>query len=482
MKNQRYLIVLLLFVAALFTLTVNLTAAISVQKVWQPDSQLAPANTRVSFMQFLLLSDTTERVDGITIQTTGTDVSVYRQSLLENGFGDIVGTIGIRESNTQFMPLSLIVKAGEPVYLTLKGDMERIIDSGYSGTIIGTDVVAIWTGATVSGSLPLVGTRHTVNTSLQVGGITSTGRKGSHQNITAGENQVLGSIEVTTSSAENMLVYGLPIEIHSTGGDPSRIRNLVAMDQNGAIIASSRGTSVLRKEYGHAMFALYSEKGGIVLPKGTSTIFFKGDTTDAFSRGGTIAVETNPSEWNAYGVLYGYQGAVSGLGSVLSATSFVLVPRLDVSTTSPQYMQVNAGTLQVPTLSILLDATKSREDIRVTQIPILMVTSPQWKRDLSQLTLYDGSTLISWFHDDLGLDDGIAQLTLYFGANGFVVPKGTAKTVTVKLNISPNAIGFYGIALGDFANVDGVALQSGKTPTMSVTIGYTIVHAQSGKG
>ena len=475
------LIGLLLFVAALFTINSNLGAAITVEKVWQPNSHLAPANTRVSFMQFLLSSDTTERLDGITIQTTGVDVSVCRQLLLENGFGEIVGTMGIGANSTPFLPLSIIVKAGEPVYLTLKADMERLIDSTYAGATIGADIIVFWTGATVSGLLPLIGARHTVNASLQVGKIASTSRKGPHQNIIAGPDQILGSVEVQTSSVENLVVYGLPIEIHSTEGDPTQIKNLVAVDQNGAVIASSQGSLVLRKEYGHAMFVFDAEKCGIVLSKETSAIFFKGDTTDAFPRGGTIAIETNPSEWNVYGVLYGYQVAVSGLGSVLSATRFVKVPRLDVSTTSQQYTQVSAGALQVPTLSILLDATQSSEDIRVTQLPILIVTSPQWQRDLSQLTLYDGSVMISWLHGDLGLNDGIARLRLYFGANGFVVPKDTAKTISVKVNISQNALGFYGIALSDFANVESVSLQSGRTPAMSVVVGYTIVHAQSSK-
>lgn len=473
MRTQKYLIGLLL--VALFT--INLNAAIAVRKVWQPEPGLAPQKARLNFLQFMLLSDTTERVDGITIKADTMNSSDYRVFLLENGFGDIVGKINTENNqNTPFMPLSIIVKAGEPVYLTLQADMGRLISSTYDGTTIGADVIAIWTEAEISGSFPLVGARHTFN-SLRIGGINSVGRKGPHQNITAGENQVLGSIEVTTSYSENLLMYGLPVDIHSTGGDPTQIKNLVAVDQNGAVIASSQGPLTLRKEYEYAKFVLYAEKGGIVLSKGTSVISFRGDTTEAFSRGGTIAVATNPSEWNVHGVLYGYKSAVSDLGSVLSATRFVRVPRLDVQTVSPQYAEVQPGVAQVQVFQILLDATQSSEDIRVTALSLIVVALPGWASDLAQYTLYDGSQTVGWNYSPTPFKSNTANLT--FQMSDFFVPKGTKKVLTLKVDISQKASGLYGIGFGK--EITAVGLQSGKNPAIHITPGYTILVSSYGR-
>jgi hypothetical protein len=352
---------------------------------------------------------------------------------------------------------------------------------------MGADIVALWANAVVSGVFPIMGTRYTENSSLRIGYLQAVGvdRSSQSQNITAGPNQILGSFWVNTSSVEGMQVYHLPVTFHTTNGDASQLRDVVAVDQNGATVAKAWGPRVCDTSSGRVVtFFFDAEKGGIVFPPGmTTTLFFKGNTTDAFRQGGTIALETDVAKWKMYGVTYGYESAISYAVSLMSATQFIHVPRLEVSITSPKYLQVGTGMAQVPVLNILFDATQSSEDIRVTELPILLVTVPQWGRDLSNLALLDGTVKIGEWSGNWPHEGGVARFRLGLGkGNGFVVPKGTAKTITVKVDVSPNAVGFYGVALGDFASIEAVSIQSGRVPALSVTFGYTIVLAQSGKG
>jgi len=462
---------------------VSVTAAMNVEKVWQPDGGLAPLRARMPFMQFMLSSDTTERVNGISVKTTGPS---GERLVVQKGDGEIAGMEWIvlqGTATTTFIPLSLVVKAGEPEYLTLHVDRGQVMNSAYVGTVMTAEVVAVWTDTTVSGAFPITGARYTANSSLQIGRIESLSRVDGHQNITAGPNQVLGSIEIAVGASDGLKVYNLPVDFHVTGGDATRIRDLVVVDQNGALVARAWGPRI--REQGServATFFFSGEKGdSIVFPPNTTTkLLFKGDTTYAFDHGGTLSLETDIARWRLYGVTYGYESAVSYYRSVMMATRFVRVPLLNISTMSPQYAEVQPGVAQVQSLQIVLDATQSSEDIRLQELPILMVTLPGWTTDISRPSFYDDTTLVGLDHRAIPFENGIARLAFHFLY--VVVPKGTKKVLTMKIDIGPHAAGFYGIGLGGLTGVKAVGFQSGKTPKVFLVPGYTILNAVSTKG
>jgi hypothetical protein len=166
----------------------------------QPANALAPAGaTRIPFTKFTVTAGATDvPLSSVVVERTGSSVNAALESVVlvdENGV-EIGLSKTLNSSNRATIGEPILVKAGTSRTLTVAGN--RAAAGTLGGMLIGLDVVAINTTATVVGDvMPIKGATHTVNESLIIGTVTM--GRGS---IDPGANQTkeIGSVGYTFSS------------------------------------------------------------------------------------------------------------------------------------------------------------------------------------------------------------------------------------------------------------------------------------------
>ncbi len=141
----------------------------------QPANALAPKNAaRVPFTTFTLTAgaDGAVTVNGITIQRQGPSVdSNFSGIVLLDGNGSVMDiSKTLNSDHKAIIGGTFMVPAGTSKNYTVAGN---IASSPNGGEIAQLAVVAVNTSASVTGSLPILGASHTINSTLAIGSITA---------------------------------------------------------------------------------------------------------------------------------------------------------------------------------------------------------------------------------------------------------------------------------------------------------------------
>ncbi|HLD57206.1 MAG TPA: peptidoglycan-binding protein, partial [archaeon] len=146
--------------------------SLSVSAGSQPANSLAPQSaSRVPFTTVVLSAGSSDvTVNSITVERVGlAQDAVFSGVVLLNSDGMQIGISKTLNSNHQAMVGEpWVIKAGTSQTVTVAGNMASSL-SAYSGQVVGLNVVAVNTSASVSGSLPISGAQHTVNSTLSLG-------------------------------------------------------------------------------------------------------------------------------------------------------------------------------------------------------------------------------------------------------------------------------------------------------------------------
>lgn len=271
----------------------------------QPTNSLAPQSaSRVPFTTVVLTAGSSDvTVNSITVERVGlAQDAVLSGVVLLDGNGMQIGIAKTLNSNHQAMVGEpWVIKAGTSQTVTVAGNMNASLSS-YAGQVVGLNVVAVNTSASVAGSLPVMGAMHTVNASLSLGNVTlavSSFDPNAAQTKEIGTvNYKFAGVRVTAGSAEQVRLWS--VRWNQTGSASSADLSNVKVYVDGTAydtVVSSDG------KYYSAVFP-----GGILIDKGISKdVYIQGDITGTSSAGRTVQFDLNKNtDLYVSGVTYGY--------------------------------------------------------------------------------------------------------------------------------------------------------------------------------
>lgn len=311
-------------------------------------------------------------------------------------------------------------------------------------------------------------------------------------------NVTLGAQGVTLG-AFDFVVLGEPVNVTSiivdftqTGtGSTTNITSITLNTAAGAVLAGPVNGLTVANGRGTATFS-----GTVTFPVGTTQVIVKGNLSTAFAANDTIVV--------GFGSAAAGTTAASRVTGITGGTTGVNLTATPAQVISSNTMTVKAGALTITVLgtpviqtvikgvtgytfaNYLLDASASGEDIRVTTIQLQdTLGATASLLDISNLVLYDtstnlpantGSNVVS--PSSAGTVPGTNQVTFTLD-NGFIVPKGTTKTLALKANIT-------GAAAADATDTHSWGVQAaatvsaiGASTTQTITITTTVQPGQA---
>lgn len=280
--------------------------AVSVSAGAQPVNSLAPAGAqRVPFTTFTLTNNSSAAVtiNSVTVQRAGLAVDAnFGGVVLLDSNGIQIGIAKTFNSNHQANvgDVGFVLPAGSSQTFTVAGNISS--SGAQSGQVAALQVVAINTGATVSGSLPISGASQTINTTLTIGSVstsTSSYDPGATQSKSIGDTNVrFSGIRFTANSAEDLKLYSIRWRQVGTASaaDVSNVMTYV----NGTAYPTTVDSS---GKYYTSVFP-----GGVLVTKGNSIdVYIQGDITgsNAASRSLDFDIDKNTDVYFV-GQLYGY--------------------------------------------------------------------------------------------------------------------------------------------------------------------------------
>lgn len=201
--------------------------SLSVSAGSQPANSLAPLGAaRIPFTTVVLTAGSSDvTVNSITVQRSGLaqDASLASVVLLKSD-GTQIGISKTLNSNHQAMVGEpWVIKAGTSQTVTVAGNRQTSDSSAYAGQVVGLDVVAVNTSASVSGSLPITGAMHTINSSLTLGtaqlAVSSFDPNSAQTKEIGTTNYKFAGIRVTAGSAEQVRLWS--VRFNQTGSASS---------------------------------------------------------------------------------------------------------------------------------------------------------------------------------------------------------------------------------------------------------------------
>lgn len=159
------------------TPTVPTGTGLTVAAAAQPANGLAPTSAaNLPFTKFTITnnSGSVQTVNNVTVQLGGlAEKEAFSSVVLLDESGLQVGNTRTFNSNDQASIGSTVtIQPGQTRTFTVAGNMGSAL-TNYAGQVATMSVIAVGTGATVSGSLPITGASHTINATLSIGAVTA---------------------------------------------------------------------------------------------------------------------------------------------------------------------------------------------------------------------------------------------------------------------------------------------------------------------
>ena len=324
--------------------------SVSVASGTQPANSLAPQSaSRVPFTTVTVTAGSSDvTVNSITVERVGlAQDAVFSGVVLLGQNGMQIGIAKTLNSNHQAMiGEPWVVKAGTTQTVTVAGNMASSLSS-YSGQVVGLNVVAVNTSASVSGSLPITGAQHTVNSTLSLGTATLALSAFDPNSAQTKEIGVTGykfsGVRVTAGSVEQVKLWS--VRWNQSGSASSNDLANVKVFVDGTAydtVLSSDG------KYYSTVFP-----GGILIDKGLSKdVYIQGDIVGTGSSGRTVQFDLyKNTDLYMSGVTYGY-GIIATASANCNATA-------STATTASEFINsstscASSGTIGTP----FLDASR----------------------------------------------------------------------------------------------------------------------------
>ncbi len=297
--------------------------ALTVSMASQPANSLAPQSaSRIPFTTLTLTAGSSDvTVNSITVERSGlAQNAVFSGVVLLDSNGMQIGVAKTLNSNNQAMvgePWT--IRAGTSQTVTIAGNMNSSL-SAYAGQVVGLNVVAINTSATVAGSLPIMGAQHTVNASLTLGAATlaiSSFDPNSAQSKEIGTTGYkFAGVRVTAGSAEKVKLNSIRFNQVGSASSNDLANVMVYVDGTAYnTVVSTDG------KYYSAVFP-----GGISIDKGFSKdIYVQGDIIGSNTAGRTVQFDINRATdiyLTGETYMYGVTPTAGTTGSATTASEF----------------------------------------------------------------------------------------------------------------------------------------------------------------
>ncbi len=329
----------------------------------QPTNALAVANaSRVPFTRVTLTAgnDGDVVVNSVQVQRTGlgSDAAFAGVVLVDEATGMQIGTAKTFNSNHQAaVGQTMTIPRGTSKTFLVAGNMQASL-SAYSGEAPALSVVGVNTSATVSGSLPITGATHVINSTLSVGSMTLAASSAFSANANATKEigttaHKFTGFRLTAGSAEDVRLKS--IMFNQTGsisaGDLANVAIVVGGTSYPAVLSSD------------GRYYSASLGSGVVIPKGNQVeVYLQADIIGSNSSGRTVIFDVDRNtDIFATGETYGYGispaiGSASVPGSrgtltVTNGTPFIYSNQITISgasvTTIAKANEVSAQNIAV---------------------------------------------------------------------------------------------------------------------------------------
>lgn len=344
------------------TTTMPTGGALTVMSGAQPANSLAPQGASlVPFTTITLTAGASDvTVNSVTVQRSGLGQdAVFAGVVLLDSNGMQVGIAKTLNSNHQAMiGEPMVIPAGTTKTFRVAGNMASTLTS-YAGQVVGLDVVAVNTTATVAGSLPITGAQQTINATLTIGNAqvaASSYDPLSHSSQPIGTTGYrFSGVRITAGSAEDVTVKS--IRWNQTGSAGSTdLANIVTI-VNGTSYPTTISTD---GKYYTSVFP-----GGIIVPKGNSVdVYVQGDIVGSGAANRTV-------EFDVYKTTDVYMtGNTYGYGVSFTATSFgSAAPDTGANTTSTPFFHGSTVTITAGSVTLIGKATEVAAQNIATNVP-----------------------------------------------------------------------------------------------------------------
>src|SRR3989344_3684600 len=424
----------------------------------QPANSLAPQSAaRLPFTTFSIQAGATDvTVNSVTVERVGlAEDAAFSGVVLLKGDGTQIGIAKTLNSNSQATPGEpYVIKAGTTEMFTIAGNMASDLSS-YTGQVAGLKVVAINTSATVTGSLPISGASHTLNSNLTLGSVTMAVSSYDPNSAQTKEIGTTGykfaGVRVTAGSAENVRVGS--IRWNQSGS--------ASMNDLANVKVYVDGTAYDTTVSADGKYYTANFGAGILIASGLSKdIYVQGDIVGTGSAGRTIQFDLyKRTDLYIKGETYGY-GITPPTGSGSSSTASTFVdgtPWFDGSkvtvsagsvTSIGKATSVAAANIAVNVPNQVLGGFTTDikgEPISVQQMIFTVATTGTWTGDgvLTNVTIVDSNGAVVAGPVD---QPSNAAATLTF-TDTVTFPIGV-KTYTIKGQIPSGAPGGATVILG----------------------------------
>lgn len=283
-------------------------------------------------------------------------------------------------------------------------------------------------------------------------------------------NTALGSFAIEAKGEKVQISSFLLTFTLSAGEEGTQIDNVAIYDKNGAVVAGP-------KDVNSSEQVTFTDTWTV--PTGLNEYTIKGKLTTDFEDADTVVASVDPDgDITAKGETTGLTITASPTTAVSSHTMTVRRASLSVSVAStPGAQNVVRGVNGYLFATIQYDAGSSGEDLRITKQELTVTTSGSADMDhLNSCQLFDGTlalntggNVVNPSGNAVGADAEIS-FTL---DNNIIVPKGTAKNIDVKCNISSSAAQDETWSIG-IADTDDDTTVVGRDTAASVTESVTI--------
>ncbi|MFA6254856.1 MAG: hypothetical protein WC675_02330 [Patescibacteria group bacterium] len=341
---------------------------------------------------------------------------------------------------------------------TIRFDVNDESDIRAKGQLYGSEVkVACGSGCTVDAEPFWTAPLTTVSTgSLRIGSSTL-----SNANIPEDDTQiVLGKFEFE-AKGEAVEITSLPIAFKITtstgnlGTDTTvDLTNVSVYDENGVIVAGPDDPTLKYYDDGgttKTAILVATSTDTVTVPVGVHIYTVKADLDSDFGTGDTIIAHIKPAV-SATAATIVAKGENTGLtiyptpySEQTSATMTVQSAALAISVSpTPGAATVVGGTKGHTFANIIIGAESSGEDIKVTAVKVAVHSSTANPSQVSNWSLWNGSTELSVTNDPDSDTSGKtaagnSATSTFTLSTPLVITKGTSKTLTIKGDIATSA-------------------------------------------
>lgn len=433
--------------------TPSVGTGLSVGTTVQASNTLAPDSAaRVPFTSFTITagSDGDVTVNGVVVERVGLSAdAVFAGIVLLDENDQQLSTAKTLNSDHQAtVGGTFTVPAGMTKTYTVAGNMAAD-NSTRDGQVVGLNVVQVKTDATVSGSLPITGSSHTVNSSLTIGTVTPS-RGVDDPNAAASKevgttNFLFSSVKITAGSAEKVRLHSFRWNQSGSASKDDLANVMVYVDgvaytptvsSDGKYYTATFGTGLVIDK---GLSKEVSIRGDIVSGSARTIAFDVDKITDIYVTGETfnygISPATSGTGFTSASPVYNTNGIVTVANGSITVSKATSVAAQNIGVNVPN--QVLGG----------IDVEVDGEAISVASMVFTVATSSTGNGLLTNVTMVDqNGSVVAGPVDTSGAGTSITftdTVTFPVGKGTYTIkgqtPTGLTNNGTYTLSLTPSS-------------------------------------------